>query len=699
MLVAQSQIQGGALTGSVPSGIDGGGFVNAVAFDPAGRGVALAGGDVSGFHRSSSYGASGWRAANRFAGDVHELHVASIVWSAGMPGTAYAGTGRKGSAGGFYRTRDGGLSWTRLSTAPQFGGGNNDAPLPTTHPRSTGNLIALDEGARRIYALTFSGGLMRSTDGGTSWSTIGLAGRYGRSLVVDPGDPGTLFASTYETSGGSVWKITDAAGSAAATRLVKSPNEIEDLLVLGDTVYAAGRPGIYARPVAGGDVAWSTRLGIQRWLSLAGYVAPGGTHVLYAGSYKAEDADLNGMYESLKKSSDGGLTWTNLTNSPRAIGFTVAGRSSLWWLPAGSPQSMLGRLSYVASQIAIDPSDRSRLMVSGRSGVWRSIDEGANWTPAVKELNVTINRSIGVDPNDSTRVYVGNTDWVVLQSTDALGSVRQERTPTGTRTIDIAFDCSTSPSRVFVATDADAAGSGEVWSKHPADPGWTSERLKAATGGRRPLGIALGLPAGGVRPLLAAVEGKGVMRRKETGKWRVVSGNVAASAQPTGLVPMTWRWGGGDVYLFDRKVGVYRSTDSGTSWTRIWQVTSNVDRTGYLAHDPSDSNAHLVSTMGGLYRLTSVRSGTVESGAVTATKLAAVANPGPVVVDWSGRIWVATYAVSGTPAALVRSSNDGASWETLSDRAWEDTAGYPQSLAVGGGVAHAALQGDGAISR
>src|SRR5437870_13828864 len=39
-----------------PSGVAGGGFVNVVAVDPAGSGLVLAGGDVSGIHRSTDWG-------------------------------------------------------------------------------------------------------------------------------------------------------------------------------------------------------------------------------------------------------------------------------------------------------------------------------------------------------------------------------------------------------------------------------------------------------------------------------------------------------------------------------------------------------------------------------------------------------------------------------------------------------------------
>src|SRR5947209_7378681 len=57
------------LPGSVPtlrfqgSGLEGGGFENVVAVDPSGSGLLLAGGDVSGFQRSTDWG-SHWQTAN-----------------------------------------------------------------------------------------------------------------------------------------------------------------------------------------------------------------------------------------------------------------------------------------------------------------------------------------------------------------------------------------------------------------------------------------------------------------------------------------------------------------------------------------------------------------------------------------------------------------------------------------------------------
>src|SRR5207244_693485 len=72
------------------SGVEGGGFENVVVVDPSGSGVVLAGGDVSGFQRSTDWGVT-WKTANRGFSMESELHVAAIAFSDTVEGKVYAG--------------------------------------------------------------------------------------------------------------------------------------------------------------------------------------------------------------------------------------------------------------------------------------------------------------------------------------------------------------------------------------------------------------------------------------------------------------------------------------------------------------------------------------------------------------------------------------------------------------------------------
>jgi len=135
-----------------PSGHDGGGGQGAIAADPFTPGRLISGGDIWGFHRSTDYGRD-WTPINIpdpadtngvFSSSNH-LMVAAVCFSLKTPNRVYAGVGWVGSGGGFLRSDNAGDTWIMTSTSPQFAGGNDDPPLVDKgHPRSVGNLIALD---------------------------------------------------------------------------------------------------------------------------------------------------------------------------------------------------------------------------------------------------------------------------------------------------------------------------------------------------------------------------------------------------------------------------------------------------------------------------------------------------------------------------------------------------------------------------
>ena len=195
-----------------PTGVDGGGFQNVVAIDPLGD-VVLAGGDVSGFSRSTDGGRT-WSSSNAGVWSISMRAVASIVFSPADPATIYAGTGYQGRRGGFLVSEDAGETWAVRSLVPQFSGSSNSVSgVPKGHPRSTGTLIAVDAAKSLLYAATFQGGVMRSSDEGATWTTIGLAGKYLRSIAMDPQDTDTLLVATY---GQGVWRASGPAGNRSS---------------------------------------------------------------------------------------------------------------------------------------------------------------------------------------------------------------------------------------------------------------------------------------------------------------------------------------------------------------------------------------------------------------------------------------------------------------------------------------------------
>lgn len=686
------------------SGMHGAGFQNVVAVDPRGTGLVLAGADVSGIHRSTDWGKT-FTTANTGMTSSNHLRITTLEFSPTVPGKIYAGVGYKGKGGGLLVSTDEGRSWTLRSPVPIFNGDNNDAGgvLPATHPRSTGNLLAFDPAAGLIFAATFDKGVMRSADDGRTWTTLGLAGKYLRSLAIDPADPDVLYASTY---GDGVYKTTTGRTTGTFSKLAAAPTHVEELLVLDGKVYAAaGKAGVHSSADAGATWrqlgAGTVRTDGPTWISIDGYRDPvTGKHVVVVGADKATRTPT-GMSDSLLRTADGGLTWTSLTADASRIHDEVGGPGGEpWWLLQRQSSMALGRGAYTAAHVVISESTPSRIFVAGRSGIWATPDAGGNWYPMVRGLQVTINRAVVADPNVPGRVYVANTDWILLHSSDGMKTVAQNRPPSGAAAFDLALDTATSPSTLYVATGArDTNSDGEIYSNaNPAGGGtWVNEGLRAAVGGKRAVGLAV-RRVGGSPVTIAAVAGGGVWR-KAGGAWTQVStAAMGADSEDSKAASLSWVPDSSVVYLYDPTSGVWRSNDDGRTWTRIWDRRSGGWMTGYVAADPTDPSRVYVSVgSDGVYLIEGADKAVVGAG-LTPVKVGDVAAPGPIAVDQRGALYVAAQQARGDAAQLRVSADRGATWTTVSDGAYRATAAYPFSVAVGPeGNVYLSLNGNGVL--
>ena len=683
-----------AAAGFSQTGIEGGGFVNVIAADPFGSGVMVAGGDVSGLHRSADFGRT-WSQVNVGITSIDQLKVASVVFSPSAAGEVYAAVGDEGRNGGVLVSTDEGRSWELRSTVPQFSGGNNTGwpTLPQKHPRSTGRLFAFDTGRDLVYAATFEDGVYRSADHGHTWTPLGLSGRFLRGLAIDPADPDVLFAAAY---GAGVFKTVDASGEGGFTRLSAAPVRTEELVIVGSELFAAAGPaGIYKS--ADGGAGWDRVGGATVpagpvWMSIDGYRACGRT-VLYAG---ADHGGAHGVIRSL----DGGSTWTSLVSDPTAMQNEIGGSGGPpWWLYR--PSLVPGGPFYTAASIAVEPSGptneclRGRVSVAGRSGIWRATDGGTEWYPTVGGLGVSIVRGVAFDPSEPGLLSAAMADWVYVQSKDGGASVTQRRPPGGIAAFDVEIDTTSSPHRVFVASGSPAGNTGgEVYSRASTlVGGWVDEGLSGVAGGARPLSIQV-RRIGTQRILLVATEGDGIWR-KAGSVWTRVSTAAMQGFQGTRAASLVWP-PGPFVYLFDHASGVWRSANHGKTWSQIWARRSGSQLTGFLAFDPQVPDRLYVSLADqGVFRIDDADTGSGATGDLDVTEVGSFARPGAIAVDASGVLYVATL---GGPAQLFRSTDEGATFAAVGDLVWRSTAGFVQDLEVApGGQLYAATNGNGLI--
>ena len=251
-------------------------------------------------YRSDDYGAT-WAAVSGCRRCFHEG--ASIISMASVqPDVVYGGTwnyaegdcnGFYDQGGAFYRSEDGGSSWSYRSTGlPHYSG-------KTFHTRINTILLNRADPQRVIVGIfdpdndTESNGLFLSTDAGASWDAlpIGTPEQLARvevySLASDPTDPSRIVAATrwgvfLSEDAGASWSKTSDESSAwivvyhpGDSQVVFTSEEVstdggqtwtsrplptggsKSLAIDGDNdlLYAAGYGGVYRSPDMG--VTWS----------------------------------------------------------------------------------------------------------------------------------------------------------------------------------------------------------------------------------------------------------------------------------------------------------------------------------------------------------------------------------------------------------------------------------------------------------
>jgi photosystem II stability/assembly factor-like uncharacterized protein len=278
---------------------------------------------------------------------------------AGNPATYYAA-----GLGGLFKSTDAGTTWSSIF---------NDKPVSSVSAiavaASRPETIYIGTGEANLRNdIAFGDGVWRSDDGGTTWRHLGLdATEQIADVVVDPSDPDRVYVAALgnayaPSSERGIYRSTD--GGAMWQRVLYTDDRTGASSVAID-------PADPSHVIAGMWEGWRTPY----------HLTSGGP--------------TDGLYESY----DGGDRWKRLTGN-------------------GLPTGMMGRIA-----VAFAPSNPHRvyaLIESAQGSLWRSDDGGAHWQ--MVNASHGINQrpfyftSLTVDPKNADRVYFMSVE--IWQSTD-----------------------------------------------------------------------------------------------------------------------------------------------------------------------------------------------------------------------------------------------------------------------------------------
>jgi photosystem II stability/assembly factor-like uncharacterized protein len=351
-------------------------------------------------------------------------------------------------------------------------------------PFRSGRSVAAAGSAKRpleYYSGTTGGGVMKTTDGGYTWKPVTdkyFGGTIG-GIAIYPPNPDIVYVGTGEwtlrgnasygdgvfktTDGGETWDTLGLAETRQISRVIVHPWNPDIVFVAAEGHESGPNPerGVY-RSKDGGKT-WQKILFVNDSVGASDLqMDPTDPNILYAAMWRVQrmpwDIVSGGPGDGIYKTTDGGDHWKEITHNK------------------GLPTGVIGNVG-----LAVSPVDHQvvwAMIESDSGGLFRSGDAGATWTRVNDSNSKTIDAGgIGIhwrpfyfskitaDPADINTLYLPN--GVLFRSTDG-GKHFKEVQPYDnlwdTHALWIAPD---DPNRMIVAADQGArisVNKGANWS-------------------------------------------------------------------------------------------------------------------------------------------------------------------------------------------------------------------------------------------
>ncbi len=349
------------------------------------------------------------------------------------PNILWVGTGENNSqrsvayGDGLYKSEDGGKSWKHLGLKE-----SEHIGKILIHPGDSNIVYVAVQGP--LWNAGGDRGLYKTTDGGQTFEKVlDISPHTGvTDLVMDPRDPDTLYAASYQrrrhvwtlinggpestihktTDGGKTWKKVNQglpAGDIGRIGLAMAPSDPEKIYAIVEA--EAGKGGFYLSTNAGAS-----------WTRQNKYVA---SSPQYYQEIVVDPKDSDTIYSLdtyLHRSIDGGKTFQTLNKNSKHVD-----NHALW----------------------IDPDNTQYLLIGCDGGIYESFDKGVNWKfmanlPVTQFYRITAdnsfpfyfvyggtqdNFSLGAPSQTTSVCGITNADWFVTLGGDGYKSQIDPKDP------------------------------------------------------------------------------------------------------------------------------------------------------------------------------------------------------------------------------------------------------------------------------
>ncbi len=391
--------------------------------------------------------------AHNYTGRIIAVNVSPFDTNVVLIGTA---------GGGIWKSTNGGLTWSPRSDDL----GSLAVSCFARHP-SDPDVIYAGTGEPSLVNDAIDGvGVIKSTDGGDTWSVTGPLGvilTHLAGIVVNQNNPNIIVAANYynsadpatngiyrSTNGGATWQTTNAVGAEfRPSSLAAHPANNDTLYaVMGRTVLP-NQNGIWRSTNAG--ATWSlfangAAKGLPDLKNQGGKSVlsicrdqPNFMYAIFSNGVSGND-ELLGSDSGLFKSTNGGLTWTNAALPDQSSGglsfFNGQGMFDIYVAvhPADPQKVYAGGIDILRTNnggsswsnitqgystrnfhpdqqaFAFNPLNPNTIYVVGDGGVMKSYNGGTSFVDLNHDLTITQFIGLAVSATDTNIVLAGSQD-------------------------------------------------------------------------------------------------------------------------------------------------------------------------------------------------------------------------------------------------------------------------------------------------
>ncbi|MBE2189314.1 MAG: T9SS type A sorting domain-containing protein [Desulfobulbaceae bacterium] len=270
------------------------------------------------------------------------------------------------ASGGIWKSTNKGGTWELLQFTDVLSLGISDIAISKNNPDLMYAATGDDNG--HFQSRTYSIGVLKSTDGGKSWASIGLDYEVPQRvlasrILIHPEDDNIVIV------GGSngIFKTTDGGNEwvrVYSTRFVKrmefKPDDPSIVYAVTSGFYSSFSEAEFYKSTDGGNT-WQFVRRFNGAVRLEIGVTPHDANYIYLLGANSSSGSFHGIF----RSTDAGSTFELIANSPNILSINVNGEGNT------------GQGFYDLA-FAVSPVDKDQLYVGGIH-IWKSMNGGKNW--------------------------------------------------------------------------------------------------------------------------------------------------------------------------------------------------------------------------------------------------------------------------------------------------------------------------------